>query len=110
MDRIRFQLDEHVPDAVAHALQSRGIDAVTASEARLLGAPDTRVLDSASAARRVLVTHDSDFLRLHKEQYQHAGIAYCQQGERSIGQIVAGLVLIYEVLGQGDMIGRVEFL
>ena len=110
MDRIRFQLDEHVPDAVAHALRSRGIDVVTASEAGSLGSSDARVLGVASAAERVLVTNDSDFLRLHGQQHRHACIAYCQQGERSIGQLVAALVLIYEVLEPSEMAERVEFL
>lgn len=99
-----------MPDAVAHALQSRAIDVLTAFEARLLGAPDIQVLDGALASGRVLVTHDSDFLRLHSQQHRHTGIAYCQQGARTIGEIVAGLVLIHEVLGQDEMIGRVEFL
>lgn len=83
---------------------------MTAAEARLLGAPDVQVLDHSSAADRVLVTHDSDFLRLHYQQHQHAGIAYCVQGTRTIGQLVASLVLIYEVLEPSEMIARVEFL
>ncbi len=29
---------------------------------------------------------------------------------RSVGQLVAGLVLIYDVLEPGEMVGRVEFL
>jgi hypothetical protein len=58
----------------------------------------------------VFVTHDPDFLRLHRQRQQHASIAYCEQGTRSIGQIVAGLVLIYEVLEPSEMLGRVEFL
>ena len=44
------------------------------------------------------------------EQQQHAGIAYCEQGARTIGQLVSGLVLIYELLKPGEMVGRVEFL
>jgi hypothetical protein len=58
----------------------------------------------------VLVTHDGDFLRLHHKQHPHTGIAYCEQGARTIGQIVAGLVLIYEVLEPAEMMGQVEFL
>jgi predicted nuclease of predicted toxin-antitoxin system len=110
VDRIRFQLDEHVPQVVAQALRRRGIDVLTAAEAGLLSVPDAELLARSSAAGRVAVTHDSDFLRLHQQQHQHAGIAYCQQGTRSIGQLVAGLVLIYEVLEAGEMVGRLEFL
>ncbi|MBI3979181.1 MAG: DUF5615 family PIN-like protein [Chloroflexi bacterium] len=109
MVRVRFQLDEHVPHAVAEALRRRGIDVLTAAEAGRLGAPDPELRAHASAAGRVLVTHDADFLRQH-QQHQHAGIAYCQQGARTIGELVAGLVLIYEVLESEEMVGRLEFL
>jgi hypothetical protein len=57
-----------------------------------------------------MVTQDRDFLRLHRQEHPHAGIAFCEQGTRSIGQIVAGLVLIYEVLEPSEMVGRIEFL
>ncbi len=109
MARIRYQLDEQVAHAVAQALRRRGIDVLTAGEAGLRGIPDVEVLSQAGAAGRVLVTHDSDFLGLHQQQV-HAGIAYCAQGTRTIGQVVAGLVLIYEVLESDEMAGRVEFL
>jgi len=108
--RIRFQLDEHVPHAVAEALRRRGIDVSTTDQAGLLGAPDPELLSRARAERRVLVTHDSDFLRLHRQQCQHAGIAYCRQGTRTIGDLVATLLLIYELLEAEEMAGRVEFL
>jgi len=110
VDKVRFQFDEHVPHAVAEALRRRGIDVLTAGEAGLRSTPDAELLARSYEAGRVLVTHDSDFLRLHREQHQHAGIAYCEQGARTIGQLVASLVLIYEVLESGDMVGRVEFL
>jgi predicted nuclease of predicted toxin-antitoxin system len=110
VDRVGFQLDEHIPSAVARALRRRGIDVETPAEAGLIGAPDGEQLSHAYAAGRVFVTHDPDLLRLHRQRHQHAGIAYCEQGTRSIGQIVAGLVLIYEVLEPSEMLGRVEFL
>jgi predicted nuclease of predicted toxin-antitoxin system len=103
-------VDEHVPHAVAQALRRRGIDVLTASDAELLGATDEECLARSLAERRVLITHDDDFLRLHDRGVQHAGIVYAEQGTRSIGQLVAGLVLIYEVLEPGEMAGRLEFL
>jgi predicted nuclease of predicted toxin-antitoxin system len=103
-------LDEHVPSAVAQALRRRGIDVLTAGEAGLLSAADDEYLARSYSEGRVLVTHDGDFLRFHHEQQQHAGIAYCEQGARSIGQLVSGLVLIFELLEPSEMVGRVEFL
>ena len=74
MDRLSFLLDEHVSRAVAQALRRREIDVLTAGEAGLLGAPDADYLARSRDTGRVLVTHDSDLLRLHQEQ-EHAGIA-----------------------------------
>jgi hypothetical protein len=82
----------------------------TAGDAMLRGAPDTVYLERSLAAARVLVTHDGDFLRLHRTRIPHAGIAFSEQGTRSIGQMISGLVLIHDVLEPGDMAGRVEFL
>jgi predicted nuclease of predicted toxin-antitoxin system len=110
VDRIRFQLDEHISPAIASALRQRGIDVITAREARLLGATDMQHLARAYAERRVMVTQDDDFLRLHHEQQPHAGIAYCKQGSRSIGQTIASLVLLHEILEPHEIAGQIEYL
>lgn len=83
---------------------------MTPAECSLLGSSDAEVLKHASDTGRVLVTNDGDFLRMHKRNSQHAGIVYCRQGTRTIGQLVTGLVMIYEVLEPNGMVGRVEFL
>ena len=83
---------------------------MTTTEAGLLGATDMDQLSASRAAGRVLVTHDRNFLRLHREGAEHSGIAYCDQGNRTVGQMVAALVLIYEILDASEMVGRVEYL
>ena len=40
----------------------------------------------------------------------HSGIAYCAKDTKSIGEIIRGLVLIWEVLEPEEMANRVEFL
>jgi predicted nuclease of predicted toxin-antitoxin system len=110
MASIRFQFDEHIPYAVAQALRRHGIDVLTASEAGLLHTPDAEILVRSRAAGRVVVTQDRDYLRLHQQQHAHAGIVYCDQGTRSIGQMVTALTLIYEVLTTEEMVGRVEYI
>lgn len=109
MGRVRFLLDEHIPHAVAEALHRRGIDVATPADAGLLGAPDEAYLAYGSNTGRVVVTSDSDFLRLHRE-LPHTGIAFSGQHARTVGQLVAELVLIYEALDASEMVGRVEFL
>ena len=86
------------------------MDVLTATEAGLLSTPGPELLARSHAAGRVVVTHDDDYLRLHQEQHDHAGIAYCEHGSRSIGQMVTGLLLIYELLTTEEMVGRVEFI
>lgn len=109
-DRIRFHLDENVDPAVASALRQYGIDASTTVGEGLRGQPDDAQWAFAREERRVLVTHDADFLRRAAASSDHAGIAFCGQTDRSIGQVVRSLVLIYEVLSPAEIAGRVEYL
>ncbi|MGH2562817.1 MAG: DUF5615 family PIN-like protein [Thermomicrobiales bacterium] len=110
MSSIRFQFDEHVQHAVAHGLRRQGVDVLTAGDAGLLNTPDAEILAHAFAAGRVIVTHDKDFLRLHREQQPHAGIAYCAQRARSIGELIEVLLLIYKVMEPDQIAGQVQYL
>lgn len=107
--RIRFYLDEHVPRAVVLELRRRGVDALTVAEAGMRGAADEQQLAWALAQDRVVFTHDKDFLRLAAAEVEHAGIVYASR-PLSIGQVVQGLLLVYQVLGPEDMRGHVEYL
>jgi hypothetical protein len=39
-----------------------------------------------------------------------AGIVYCGKDTRSIGEIIQGLVLVWELLEPEEMANRIEFL
>jgi predicted nuclease of predicted toxin-antitoxin system len=73
-------------------------------------ATDAAQLAYARSTGRVLVTHDVDFLRLASASTDHAGIAYCRQNKRSLGEVVRMLVLLYELMTPDDMVGQVEYL
>lgn len=75
----------------------------------MLGAEDEQHLDLALSQGRVLFTQDRDFLILAASGVPHAGIAYAGQRE-PIGNIVRGLVLIYQIMSAEDMIGKVEYV
>jgi hypothetical protein len=107
---IRFHLDEHCSTALAEALRRRGIGVTTAASAGLLEASDEAHLSFAAREGRVIFTQDEDFLALHASGFAHAGIAYCHQEARSLGEIIKGLVLIWEVYEPDDMKNRVEWL
>ncbi len=107
--KIKFYTDEHVSRAVVRGLRQRGVDVHTVSEANLLGAADETHLRWAAQEKRVIFTQDDDFLRLHAAGHQHWGIVYASQ-QTSIGEIIRGLMLIYQVLRPEEMKNYIEFL
>jgi predicted nuclease of predicted toxin-antitoxin system len=107
---IRYHLDENVPRGVALGLRRRGIDVTTTPEAGLLEALDEEQCAYAHGEGRVVFTQDEDFLGLHASGMPHSGIAYCRKNTRSIGEMVRGLVLIWEVYDPSEIAGRVEYL
>lgn len=107
---IRFHLDENCPHAVATGLRRREIDVTTTPDAGLLEASDEQQDAFAFAEGRVIFTQDEDFLPWHASGGPHAGIAYCKKDTRSIGEIIRGLVLIWEVYDREEMENRVEYL
>ena len=109
-EALRFHLDENVPIAIAEALARRGIDVTTTPETGLLGEDDASQLAYCVREQRVLVTQDMDFLRLDRDGSDHAGIACCAVGTRTIGQVVRSLVLLHEHLTPDEMVRHVEFL
>ena len=109
-ERIRFHLDENVNPAIAIGLRRYGIDVTTTVEAGLRGTSDEAQLEFARKTGRIIVTQDRDFLIIANSGETHRGIAYCQKGQRSIGEIIESLVLIYEVLKPEELVGQVEFL
>jgi hypothetical protein len=110
VNEIKFHLDESVSNAIALGLRRRKIDVTTTSEVGLISVSDQEQLIFAASENRILVTHDDDFVHLHHSGINHAGIAYCDQKRRSIGQILQTLILMWEVLEPPDMINQVEFL
>jgi uncharacterized protein with PIN domain len=107
--RICFHLDENIDPAVATGLRRRGVDVTTSQEAGLLHAPDDEQLSFALAKGCTLVTHDEGFLARAKAGVAHAGIAYCHPESRSIGQMIATLLLIRDCLSPDEMRNHVEF-
>lgn len=108
-ERLRFYVDEHVPNAVARGLLLHGADVLTTAEAGRIGASDDEQLAFAARAGRVLYTQDADFLRLHEARALHAGIAYARQG-RTVGDVVRGLLRLYDAGDPERMSGTVTFL
>jgi uncharacterized protein with PIN domain len=105
---IRFHLDENCSKAIANGLRLRGVDLTTTPEVGLLGSTDEEQAAYASREGRVIFTQDRDFLQI--QIFPHPGIAYCDKETRDVGEIIDGLLLIWEVYEPEKMADRVEFL
>ena len=108
MNKIRYYTDENVSRAIIHGLRQRGVDVLSVPEADMLSASDEKQLAFAVEQKRVIFTYDDDFLKL-AAGLEHAGIVYGSQ-QLATGNIIRGLMLIYDVLGAEDMKNQVEFL
>lgn len=109
-EKIKFHLDENVANAIAQVLKRRGIDVTTTPEKSLIGVSDEVQLEFAKSQNRVIFTQDTDFLRMDRANSNHYGIVYSYQGNKSIGEIIKGLILIWELLEPSEMVGKVEFI
>jgi Domain of unknown function (DUF5615) len=107
--KIRFFTDEHISKAVIEGLRQRGVEVLSIPDAAMLGATDESILSKAKEEDYVVFTQDADFLRLHSSGIEHKGIAYTPR-ETSIGDVIRGLMLVFDVLEPEDMENHVEFI
>lgn len=107
---MKFHLDENVDPDIAEALSNNGIDASVTNNVGLRSATDPVQLAFARTERRVLITHDTDFLRLAAKTHDHYGILFCKTEGYSIGKIVLHCISLHRQRNEEDMIGRVEYL
>ena len=105
MEQIKYFSDTHISKAVATQLRRRGVDIERSEDVGLSQAPDTELLVYATAQGRVMISHDDDFLKLHRKWQargqNHAGIMYVLphlQGSRGIGKIVQTLLDYHEMI------------
>lgn len=110
MAKIKFHLDENITLAIANGLRRRGIDVTTTPEQEMIGQSDEQQLEFAIGQNRVIFTQDTDFLRLHYARFSHRGLVYCPQTSKSIGEILQGLILIWEVIDAEEMHNHLEYL
>lgn len=108
MSKVRYYTDENVSRAIVSGLRQRGVDVLSVPKAEMLSASDEEQLAFAREQKRVIFTHDDDFLKLATD-IEHAGIVYSSH-QLAIGDIIRGLMLIYEVLEAEDMKNQLEFL
>lgn len=111
---VAFDFDHNMQSAVVAALRANGLDVLTALEDEYDRHPDEDVLDRAKSLKRVVVTHDQDFLDIAADRQIRSedfpGIIFCHSGKASIGTIVLDLTLISEVATYDELSNQVTWL
>ena len=82
----------------------------TTPDVDLCEATDPEQLAYATVQGRVIFTQDEDFLLLASMVREHPGIVHCKQNTRSIGAIISGLELIWEVCESEEMKNQVSYI
>ena len=106
----RFLFDEHVSNAVADGLRRGGAVVHAINELGRSGLADSVQLAYAAEQGLVTVTHDVDFIALHRAGIRHAGIAWAKAWKYDDRGMIAVLTLLHRVVSAEEMVGRLEFL
>jgi hypothetical protein len=105
--------DENVKAAIVAGLRLRGMDLVTAQERGQRQTDDEQLLVTATAEGRLLLTNDTDFLRIHGEWMAtgrtHAGIVFWPQ-DRPIGEVIRKVHQFALATTPGDAADAVKFV
>jgi len=116
MNRIRLYMDEDSMDSdLVRALRVRGVDALTAYDAGLIGQSDLKQLLYAAANGRALYSFNvADFMKMHdaylKRGGHHAGIILAQQQRYNVGEQMRRLLRLVGTKPAEQMRDGVEFL
>ena len=111
---VAFYMDVHIPAAITEQLRRRGVEVITAIEDRANELPDHQLLQKATAAGRVIFSHDIRFRALAEEWQRKgkpfAGFAYGHVEGASIGQYVKDLELIAKASEPEEWLNTIVFL
>jgi predicted nuclease of predicted toxin-antitoxin system len=103
---IRFYTDAHIAKAAVTQLVSHGVDVVRCEDVGAKSASDAEHLNIASNQERILVTHDDDFLNLHRTWLasgkHHSGIILISSAKQGvIGILVRELLFLHNAVIEG---------
>ena len=105
--------DEHVKAAIVEGLRLRDMDVVTAQEKDQRQVDDEALLAVATGEGRLLLTNDTDFLRIHSrwlsDRRDHAGIVFWRQ-DLAIGPAVRRILQYALQTGPSEAVNAVHFL
>lgn len=109
MGRLSFLADEHVANVVVTALRSNGYTVETARDLYGERTVDSRLLERATKANRVLLTNDRDFVG-HTYEAEHADVVIYSSPALPPGSFVRGIDELNRFFDSKSMRNNVEWL
>lgn len=110
MTSLRIYADEDVNIAIVEGLKRRGIEAYSFKDFKNFGLSDEEQIAFAKNNNFVLLTHDTDFLKMvHERRIKHKGILFVPQ-TKNMGEIIRKIEYVVSILSQEDMVNHIEFL
>lgn len=103
---MRVPCDEHVPAAVANALESEGVEAVSVVDVLDPGTEDAGLLEFATDHGYVVLTNDRDFL----DRSGHGGVLYYDDQRVDSRELVLAVRTISEVMEPDDVADTTLFV
>ena len=105
---MKFLADEHIETSIIRCLRDAGIDILSIDEL-YKGLIDEEIINLTNREKRVIITRDSDFLRLHAKGVEHPGIIFVKSS-LGIGEIINNIQNISIVFSPEDIKSSVIFL
>ena len=111
---LALYMDVHVRSEITAALESRGVDVLTAQTDMTTLLPDPELLDRATFLSRVLFTFDKDLLQEATARQAQgnvfAGIIFTHPLQVTMRQCIDDLELAAKVFDPPEMTNRVLYL
>ncbi|MDO8428782.1 MAG: DUF5615 family PIN-like protein [Candidatus Diapherotrites archaeon] len=93
-----FLADENVSMRLVKALRTAGHTVKDIKEEKLFGISDLRILELAVAEKRIILTHDKDFLNLSRQKLvKHSGIIVLRFSNQKSANVTAKFLSILEL-------------
>ncbi len=106
-EAIRFHLDESLSPKTSRAARLRGLDVSDSLTEHKLSSTDAEQWEYCQQHGKVLITSDSDFLRIMQEHPDHCGVVFCIG--MGIGSIIRKLEVLSNDVTSEEMRGRTEY-
>ena len=106
---MKFLADEHIELSIVTGLKLLGIDAISVNEAGKREYDDEEILNFAKENDRVIITRDSDFVKLHRNGAEHAGIVFISKF-LAIGKIIGEIEKISMLFESEHMRNNLIFI